>query len=225
MKKIISFCLWGNNPKYCIGAIKNSELSKKIYPDWIARYYVHNKVNLETINKLKNNSSEVIIIEDSIEAWSNMFWRFSPLLDPDVEAFICRDTDSRLNERERDAVYEWISSDKNTHIMRDHPYHGYPMLGGMIGFKKPIFELLKTCLSKFNPQNCYGTDYEFFHDVLYPNIANDSLVHDEFFQKHPFPTIRKNYEFVGQVFDENENTVEEHTQAIKNFYENSYTKH
>ena len=29
-KKIISFSLWGNNPKYCVGAIKNAELQKNI---------------------------------------------------------------------------------------------------------------------------------------------------------------------------------------------------
>ena len=31
-----------------------------------------------------------------------------------------------------------------------------------------------------------------------------SIVHDPFFEKKPFPTARKNYEFVGDVFDENE---------------------
>ncbi len=34
MNKVISFSLWGDNPKYTIGAIKNAELSKTIYPDW-----------------------------------------------------------------------------------------------------------------------------------------------------------------------------------------------
>ena len=32
MKKVISFCLWGNDPKYNVGAIRNAEIAKEIYP-------------------------------------------------------------------------------------------------------------------------------------------------------------------------------------------------
>ena len=40
MKKVISFSLWGPDPKYAIGAIKNAELALKYYPDWICRYHI-----------------------------------------------------------------------------------------------------------------------------------------------------------------------------------------
>ena len=215
MKKIISFCVWGNNPKYCIGAIKNSILSKQIYPDWISRFYIHFETDENIKNELIKNGSEVVVIKDNIGDWSNMFWRFNPAYDLEVETFICRDTDSRLNERERDAVFEWMNSDKHVHIMRDHPYHGFAMLGGMIGFKKESFDILKNSLSQFSPENAYGNDYVFFQKILYPRLFNSSLIHDEFFQKNPFPSKRVNYEFVGEVFDENENTVPEHTEALK----------
>ncbi len=42
--KIISFSLWGQNPKYLTGAIRNAVLVKQIYPDWVCRFYVDNKV-------------------------------------------------------------------------------------------------------------------------------------------------------------------------------------
>ena len=32
MKKIISFSLWGNNPKYTIGTIQNDKLTPIIFP-------------------------------------------------------------------------------------------------------------------------------------------------------------------------------------------------
>jgi hypothetical protein len=32
--KVIAFSLWGNDAKYGIGAIKNVELARQIYPDW-----------------------------------------------------------------------------------------------------------------------------------------------------------------------------------------------
>jgi len=41
------------------------------------------------------------------------------------------------------------------------------------------------------------------------------LVHDEFFENKNFPTLRNGDTFVGQVFDENENTVHEHLEALK----------
>ena len=31
--KIISFSLWGQDPKYTIGAIRNAELAREIYQD------------------------------------------------------------------------------------------------------------------------------------------------------------------------------------------------
>ena len=45
MKKIISYSLWGNDPKYCVGAVKNALLRGKIYPNWISRFYVHKDVD------------------------------------------------------------------------------------------------------------------------------------------------------------------------------------
>ena len=46
-----------------------------------------------------------------------------------------RDLDSRLNDREQAAVQEWLNSKKEFHIMRDHPMHGWPILGGLWGCK------------------------------------------------------------------------------------------
>ena len=144
-----------------------------------------------------------------------MFWRFLPVFDNDTECFICRDCDSRLSDREVAAVNEWSNSDKLVHIMRDHPWHRFVMLGGMIGFKKEAFGILINSLSNFNPTNEYGTDYVFFNNVLYPQVKDLSLVHDEFFEKKPFPTKRKNFEFVGEVYDENDLRNQEHLGILK----------
>jgi hypothetical protein len=204
MKKIISFCLWGNNPKYCIGAIKNSELYKTIYPDWICRFYIGSDVDINIISRLIKNDCEIIIVPYSKNTWINMLWRFKPITDGEVNIFICRDTDSRLNLREKFAVDEWLESDKSVHIMRDHPYHGNSMLGGMIGFKRSIFEIVSSSLQQFTFKDEYGTDYNFFNNILYPIAKEDCIIHDEIFDKKTFPTKRLNNEFVGQVLDEND---------------------
>jgi len=41
-----------------------------------------------------------------------MNWRFFPTLDPQVDLYVSRDLDSRLNEREQAAVQEWLHSSK-----------------------------------------------------------------------------------------------------------------
>lgn len=215
MKKIISFSLWGNNPKYCHGAIKNAILSKTIYPDWICRFYVSDNVDKSIINRLEKEDSQIVIKKEQSD-WSSMFWRFEAGYDKNIDIVIFRDTDSRLNLREKNAVNEWEKSDKTFHIMRDHPHHGWPILGGMWGMKINEKYDFENILKSFNPQNKYGTDYEFFINVLYPLIGTDKITHDEFFEKIKFPTNRIKNEFVGQVFDENDNTPEEHIKALYN---------
>ena len=64
MKKLICFSLWGNDPKYTIGAIKNAKLVKKIYgKEWNCRFYCGSCVNQKVISTLKNTGSEVIEIK------------------------------------------------------------------------------------------------------------------------------------------------------------------
>ena len=41
MINVISFCLWGKEPRYCIGLVKNIELAKKYYPNWKCWCYIH----------------------------------------------------------------------------------------------------------------------------------------------------------------------------------------
>lgn len=214
MKKVISFSLWGDNPKYCVGAVRNAELAPSIYPDWTCRFYISKFVNKKTIDSIRNLNCE-IILKDEIGDWTGMFWRFEAGADKDCEAVIFRDTDSRLNLREKAAVDEWLNSNKTFHIMRDHPAHAFPILGGMWGIKPNNKYDLGSLLKNFKKDNHYGIDYNFFISVLYPLIGNDKIVHDEFFEKTNFPSKRIGYQFVGEVFDENDNTVQEHIEGLK----------
>jgi hypothetical protein len=98
--------------------------------------------------------------------------------------------------------------------MRDHPHHGFPILGGMWGYKKNDKYDMRKLLTSFDKTNRYGTDYEFFGKVLYPMIGEDKIVHDPFFDQKPFLTERIDREFVGDVFDENDNRHPEYYKYI-----------
>jgi hypothetical protein len=205
MKKIISFSLWGDNPKYTIGAIENAEQSKTIYPDWICRFYCGKSVPLDIIEKLKSYNNVEVIEMDEDGDWNGMFWRFYACEDADV--MISRDTDSRLSVREKLAVDEWLESDKDFHIMRDHPYHNVLILGGMWGVRNGILKDMISIINQYNKGNFWQVDQNFLREKIYPIIKDNSFIHDEFMKfenwSKLFPSERKNKEFVGDVFDSN----------------------
>lgn len=131
MKKVISFSLYGDNPLYCEGAIENIKIAKKIYPEWECWFYVDITVPYNIIKRIENEGG---IIKHPPKNIGGMFWRFYAILDPEVEYFISRDCDSRLNQKEVAAVDEWIKSNKILHTMHDNPEHaGAIILGGMWG--------------------------------------------------------------------------------------------
>ena len=207
MKRIISFSLWGNNPKYTIGAIRNAELTPIIFPDWVSRFYCGKSVPEDITEKLKSLPYTEVITMDENGDWTGMFWRFYACEDSDI--MLSRDTDSRLSNREKLAVDEWLESDKDFHIMRDHPYHNTEILGGMWGMRNGILKNIKELIENYTKGAFWQVDQNFLKEKIYPLVVNNNFTHDSYFNYNdnskPFPSERINKEFVGDVFDENEN--------------------
>lgn len=227
--KLISFSLWGDAPKYTEGAIRNAEMASEVYPGWKCRFYLGESVSSIVQMRLEMCENTEVVRIPQWGDWRGMFWRFWPASEEDVEVVISRDTDCRLSLREKEAVDEWLASDKGFHIMRDHPFHAYPVLGGMWGAKRGAVPNMKQLTDDWDQQDKYGTDYEFFHYIVMPLIQDDVLVHDDFFSDNnglinlqgcmptPFPSPRKEFEFVGEVYDEKEQTVIEHSKVLQNY--------
>ena len=216
MKKVISFSLWGKNPKYTIGAVKNAILAKEVYPGWEARFYCGKSVPEEIIDQLKKENANVISAEEEGD-WTGMFWRFLAAADPTVDVMISRDTDSRLSLREKAAVDEWLTSGKTFHIMRDHPAHGTEILGGMWGVRCNSLRNIDKMVAAYTKGNFWQVDQNFLRSEVWPIAKFDCYVNDDFFEKKPWPIQRLGLEFVGQVFDENEETVEEHAHLLQTY--------
>ena len=214
MKKLICFSLWGDNPKYTVGAIRNAELAKSVYPGWTTRFYCGTSVPQDIISELLKLEAEIRIMNVPGD-WSGMFWRFEAIAEPDVDVMLSRDTDSRLSLREAKAVSQWLSTDKLFHVMRDHPEHNTEILGGMWGARKPILQDMKQLLDSCKKGNFWQVDQNFLREVVWPRVAYTTCTHDPFFAKVPFPVSRKEYEFVGEVYDEKGNTIPEHTELLK----------
>jgi len=214
-RRVISYSLWGNNPKYVIGAMENAKQAPEYYPGWDTRFYIGKNTDSSIVNHLSRVGSHVDIrmMPDDEPSWSGMFWRFYPMDESDT-IFISRDCDSRLSERESLAVHQWLDTDKTYHIMRDHPAHDIEILGGMWGAKpkdgrKPIKDLIDLWLQTKSKKDYWQVDQDFLKDVFWRryNVANDSVAHDEFFSRFthsiilPFPSQRVDHEFIGDVFD------------------------
>ena len=201
MKRIISFSLWGKDPFYFKGAIENVKLQPEIYPGWTCRFYVDDTVPENAVKELKELGAEIYMMPRS-DGNYGMFWRFSPLDDLDIERFIVRDTDCRLNIREADAVEEWIESDKQFHIMRDNVQHiMVPICGAMWGSKSGEYEYdrrLKEWLLKnqhrifSHPRGKYFfIDQSFLGEVIWPLIINKHIAHESV--KSKYPGLKKDF--------------------------------
>ena len=190
LKKIISFSLYGDLDRYCVGMIENIDIITVRYPDWGIHVYYHNiPDHILLILKSKRNTT-LIECQSNGYKWEGMFWRFYPIESTDIDIFLSRDADSRISDREMDLINEWIESDKTFHIIRDHPGHRIEILGGTFGIKNKPFQI-KAKEGGFQPIDYYKNQYyeryhkdvekqpdqTFLTEFIYPLIKDDNVSH------------------------------------------------
>jgi hypothetical protein len=204
---LVSFSLYGSDPKYIIGALRNAELIRSFGSGWQSVFYLGSEISEETRSGLLVNGAK---IRSWDESWhkNGMFWRFAAIHDFHYDFLIFRDVDSRISERELAALGQWFKSGKTLHVMRDHPYHNALILGGMWG----VTSAVKRSKIKWNSAEKYGVmhgqDQVFLHREIYPHLKMSKHVNDEFFSlpfnKFRFPTDRSGLSYVGETLDEND---------------------
>lgn len=197
MKKVVSFCLYGTADHYRAGAVRNAELCRTLYPGWEVWFYVSATIPRAVNDQLRERGARVIVVPKAPDNAFFMTYRYLPCADPAVEIAIFRDTDSRVESREAAAVAAWLESGKSLHIMRDHPWHPprpeqYMILGGMWGVRcamlRDFVGLAERCTADLE----YGADQRLLTRYVYPRFAADGdlCVHDDLFDRKPFPTAR-----------------------------------
>lgn len=209
--KIISFSLWGDLPIYNVGAVENAKLRAFIYPGWRCRYYVDETVPNETITELERYQAEIVHMARG-EGFKRLFWRFYPAAESNIERFVVRDCDSRLNIKEALAVTDWIASRKAAHIMRDNKCHNSLIQGGMWGGVGGLLPDLKESIDRFlerrhetGYQSFYNIDQMYLNECVWPIVEQRHLAHSivkMLGNEKEFPILLDDGIFVGQVFDE-----------------------
>lgn len=213
MKNIISFSLYGSNPIYQEGAIENIALAHQLYPEWTCRLYISQEIPSPVIDVLERKGAEVVRMQRRHKE-DGKFWRFLPASENDLNLLIVRDTDSRINEREVQAVNAWIASSKNFHIMRDHPHHTTLILAGMWGCKGHMLHRMRRLILTWDLLNKatgersftnWNDDQAFLHYMVYPRVQHDAMIHSDLIsfegeQVTPFPNQRCGLEYVGEPY-------------------------
>lgn len=217
--------------EYWLGLIRNLEAIPKTFgPKWRVRLYHDLRDEDPLMGELCHISKAHPILDlcpvSSVSLLPNvpsifpMLWRVLPTLDSQVSVLLPRDLDSVASTRESAALTDWIqNSNFSFHVMRDHPDHGVPMLGGMWGWRRatrtrPDWDsvwkrLLRDPLAKA-PRSEWGHDQTLLRRYIWRWARKDCLSHDAFhcskFSKtKPFPTKRilQPNNFVGAVTSDN----------------------
>jgi hypothetical protein len=229
MKRIVSFCVFGSDPIYRVGALANVALAQEHYPGWTPRFYVSTELPAGFAADLRALGAEVVMRAPCRPA-DAMLWRARPMNERRLDALIVRDADSRISGREAAAVEEWLASGRGFHIMRDHPDHCHAVMGGMWGCRAnmlphfPVLHVLWRVMHRARGSRAYarrhGADQLFLREMIYPLVRGDALIHSDLVRfegevPRPFPTPRRGLEFVGQIVRADGSTVERHLELLR----------
>jgi hypothetical protein len=85
----------------------------------------------------------------------------------------------------------------------------------MWGARKGILSDMKDLIAKYEKGDFWQVDQNFLGEIIYPLIQNDVFIHDEFGDGRKIPGCRKNFEFIGDVYDEFNNRHPDYWKEIK----------
>lgn len=196
-KNIISFSLFGENPRYCETAVLNAVMCTKIYPSWTCRFYCDNTVPSSIIKRLEKCKAQIVMKENTNDIKDKLFWRFLVISDKSVDRYLIRDCDSLINTKESSAVEHWIESKKRFHIMRDFYTHTTLILAGMFGGTTDVFDDVSLMIQDYKKENHAvrtHLDQDFLDKMIWPTLKKDVLIHDSCFRyanTKEFPTYVK----------------------------------
>lgn len=211
MKPIVSFSLFGSEPKYYIGAEKNIIEINNFLPNWEVRIYYHENMILDgKVEYLSNLGATLINVKDIVLGNKEsihypFFWRFLSFFEKTPS--IVRDLDSRFSDREIQYINQWMSGERDYFIIRDHPWQA-PVPSGLFGIKKFIPEFKDHFINFVNNEDLrWGADQEILR--IYMEQINEENVfycgYDD--RTNYIPRDDKNF-FIGMQMDETDNPTD-----------------
>ncbi|MFV0432343.1 MAG: tetratricopeptide repeat protein [Alphaproteobacteria bacterium] len=198
-KNVISFSLFGSQPRYLRGALRNLLLAEDLFPNWELWFYLDNSVPQDFQELITKLGGIIKKQPDGQTLRQKLAWRFEVSDDKDVGYFLIRDIDSVISVRELSAVVEWLQSDMYFHIMRDWWTHTDLILAGMWGGIAGILPNMKEAVQAYSPglAETPNIDQWFLRDVIWKYVRTSVMSHDRCFdfmspKRWPvFPTMEQ----------------------------------
>jgi len=208
---LVSYSLYGDSPKYILGALKNAQQIESLGPEWKALFYLGESISYEVESQLLNFGA-IVKRQESDWHLNGMFWRYKAIFDYNFDFLLFRDADSRISNIELCAIQDWIKSKRNFHIIRDHPHHNALILGGLWGTTAKIRDLGIDWdnARKFGSE--FGQDQNFLAEKVYFQMGSSKFLTDSFYScRSLFSFANKlniQVPYMGESVDENENIDE-----------------
>jgi len=244
-RKVISMSLYGKDPRYTWGVLRNAQLIPVYLPEWTLRVYVaagaappQIAVAPRIINKLRLLGAEIAKVSPEYNMLPRN-WRLLAAGDQHIDYFLVRDADGRISEREVAAVNDWLSAaEKNRsqtviHCIRDHPKHtDQAIVDGLWGgrpralyqvLRRNIIEMITDAVT-LNTSSLSNDVNALLNEVIWPAASNFSYCHDsvspcnrwtQLASRRPFPMTRHGQEYVGQKFDAHQELLNKDGYQIK----------
>jgi hypothetical protein len=184
--RVVAFSLFGQEAFYSEAAIRNAQDVARWYPGWICRFYVGADVSAAVKQRLSQAGAEVVLPPRAQTYLPGTVWRFMALDDLRVKTVLFRDADSLITEREAHAVQQWLASDCQAHVMRDHAQHSELILAGLWGAHAQSLRGVGDALLDFfnRPFHPTHADQHFLRVWAWPRIWLSMMQHDSALQWH-----------------------------------------
>ena len=178
--KILSYSLYGTDPKYYNYMVSNIKTAKEKLSDWTTRVYLHDKVPELWRDKLVSAGAEVQLVNDPVIKPGNsagMFWRFLPLTE-NCHAVIL-DADDQLSSSD---ISKARSLDgQNTHVMSALSGPMWPVqhITGKRIFKSSGFvsPVTRSRIQNYPHRSTFGSDEVFLTTEVYDSAKAQGLKH------------------------------------------------
>ena len=180
--RILSYCLFGPEPRNIEGAVANTKIASKIFPEWVVRIYYDDTVPSKAIQTIKSENVQLVKITTKSPFKPKEIWNLFVASDPCLERYLIRNIDSRLTAHEKAAVDQWIESGKHFYIMRDHPFHVNDSIpNGLWGGTKVAVPDMMSLIKKFMKDSSqYGTVQQFLNKEIWRFAKVSVFQHDSF---------------------------------------------
>ena len=180
---LVSFSLYGHQPRYSEMAVLNVLAARRHLPDFVCRFYLDDSVPPALVQRLQALGAQCVSLDAQGTTMPATFWRFLAMDDAQADCVLVRDVDALIDAREAWCVRDWQQSGLPFHILRDDCCHTELILAGLLGIRSGTLPGIAQRIARFLQTagdagfKRYG-DQLFLRHHIWPAVREHSLTHD-----------------------------------------------